>query len=138
MRLKRGQTIEARHGGRLPEWRYRSIYRAPEGGGEAGEDDFEREAHARLAAAGLPWCFGEMNHPHWRRVSITHLDERSASYYAGDDADAREAALSRLILCSRCPLIDRCHKVTTAKKAADPETTTTERRTNLLRAISRM
>ena len=101
-------------------------------------DDYRARGEARLAAAGLPWCFGEMSYPHWRRVPISCDDSRSASYYAGDDVDAREAALTREILCSRCPVFDRCNKLTIAKKSPNPDLEAAEKKANLLAALGRM
>lgn len=129
--------MEFKHGGRLPEWRYRAMY------GQAADllpeekDAFEARAEARLAAERLPWCFGEMNYPHWRAIPITAGDPRMVSYYAGDDAEARDAALSRLLLCARCPVFDRCHKVTMAKKSASPSSTAAARKGDMLAALSR-
>lgn len=130
--------MEVKYGGRLPEWRYRTMSAAANGNGAAGSDDFEEEAHSRLAAAGLPWCFGEMNYPHWRLIPDSEGSSAVASYYAGDDLRARECALGRLILCARCPVFDRCHKVTTAKKSAGPQATSVRRKHDLLAALGRM
>ncbi len=121
----------------LPDWRYRSICRGP-AVGKAGPDSFEAEALKRLAAAHLPWCFGEMCWPHWRAVPASAGDDRSILFHAGEDVDARDDALSRLILCSRCPVFDRCHKLALAKKAGDPADTVIRRRIEMLAALSRM
>ncbi|MHC4714031.1 MAG: hypothetical protein ACYTAN_12300 [Planctomycetota bacterium] len=123
--------------GELPEWRYRAIAR-PSRRARGAADDFETEAHGCLAAAGLPWCFGEMNWPHWRRVPVFAGDTRSASYYVDGGRGARRAAVERLILCARCPVFSRCHAVTSAKKSANPALTIAEEKANLLAALGRM
>jgi len=130
--------MEIKYGGRLPDWRYRAMSGGAGTQGEVEEDAFETEAHGRLAAQGLPWCFGEMDYPHWRRVPLSAGDSRSVSYYAGDNAAEREAALTRLILCARCPVFDRCHKVTLAKKSTNPDMTAAKRRADMLAALGRM
>jgi hypothetical protein len=131
------RRVESRMKANLPDWRYRAICRGPAGGGR-GPDAFETEALARLAAAKLPWCFGEMCWPHWRAVPVSAGDDRSILFHAGEDIDAREESLSRIILCSRCPVFDRCHKLSLAKKAGDPADTAARRRMEMLAALSRM
>ncbi len=123
--------------GELPEWRYLAIAR-PSRREKAAGDDFEAEAQGRLAAAGLPWCFGEMNYPHWRRIPVFSGDTRSASYYIDGGRGARLAALERVILCARCPVFSRCQAVTMAKKSADPSLTVAQEKANLLAALGRM
>jgi len=129
--------MEIKYEGRLPEWRYRAMYLAG-AGAEAEEDPLRSAAEGRLAEAGLPWCFGEMDYPHWRRVPFAAGDSRTVSYYIGDDLSAREAALKRLILCARCPVFDRCHKVTMAKKSTNPNLAESKRKADLLAALARM
>jgi hypothetical protein len=129
--------MEVRYKGELPEWRYRATFGLAAQGARAGGDAFEAEAHTRLAAEGLPWCFGEQDYPHWRSVPITADDERTVSYYAGDNHERREIALGRLILCSRCPAFERCHKLTMAKKSANPAVVAARRKADMLAALSR-
>jgi hypothetical protein len=112
--------METQERGRLPEWRYRAISRPAAPRRRESEDAFEAEAEGRLAAEGLPWCFGEMDYPHWRRVPVFTGDSRSASYYIDGGRSARRAALDRLMLCARCGVFSRCHAVTMAKKSVDP------------------
>jgi hypothetical protein len=130
--------MEIKYGGRLPEWRYRAMSGYASADGTDSQDEFQAEGEARLAAAGLPWCFGEMSYPHWRRVPISDGDPRSASYYAGDTLHARETALTRVILCSRCPVFDRCHKLAVAKKSANPNLSAAKRKADMLAALGRM
>jgi hypothetical protein len=130
--------METNDSGILPEWRYRAIARPRGDSGGDGDDSFGREARGRLAEAGLPWCFGEMDYPHWRRLPIFTGDSRSASYYIDGGRPARSAALDRLILCSRCPFFDRCHALTMAKKSTNPELTVAQEKANLLAALGRM
>jgi hypothetical protein len=129
--------MEIKYEGRLPEWRYRAMSGAGRGLPRES-DDFDRQAEGRLAEAGVPWCFGEMDYPHWRPVPLSEGDSRSVSYFAGDDVNAREAALTRLILCARCPVFERCHKVTMAKKSVNPNIAAAKRRADLLSALGRM
>jgi hypothetical protein len=133
-----GREMERKDSRILPEWRYRAIARPAQRRGGEGEDTFRVEAEGRLAEAGLPWCFGEMNYPHWRRVPVFTGDARSASYYVDGGRAARNAALERLILCSRCPHFGRCHSLTMAKKSVDPSLTVAEEKANLLAALSHM
>ncbi len=130
--------MEIKYGGRLPQWRYRAM-----GGGEPSRstqdsDAFQAEAQGRLAAEGLPWCFGEMDYPHWRHIPLCTGDTRSVSYYVGEDVDAREEALTRIILCARCPVFDRCHKITLAKKSVNPDLAVARKRADMLAALGRM
>jgi len=129
--------MEVRYGGRLPEWRYRAMFRK-EAARETGADGLEAEAERRLAEARLPWCFGEMDYPHWRRIPVSHDSDASVCYYAGDDPAAREAALNRLVLCGRCPVYERCHKVTMAKKAVSLAPAGARKKQDLLAALGRM
>jgi len=128
--------MEARYGDGLPDWRYRGFARPAAKRGSDLDDEFQAEAEGRLAAEGLPWCFGEMNYPHWRRVPLFGGDTRSISYYVDGDRSSRRVALERLILCSRCPVFDRCHSLTMAKKSVNPSIATAEERENLLSALS--
>lgn len=130
--------MERRYDGRLPEWRYRAIARPAAASGRRASDEFQAEAERELAAHGLPCCFGEMDYPHWRRLPLFAGDSRSVCYFIGDDPSARRHALSRLILCARCPVFGRCRSVTMAKKSADPTLTTAEERSHLLEALGRM
>ena len=130
--------MESRLKGKMPDWRYRAICRGPARSGHAGPDAFEADALQRLAAARLPWCFGEMCWPHWRPIPVSAHDDRSILFHAGEDVDARADSLSRIILCSRCPVFDRCHKLSLSKKAGDPDDTAARRRVEMLAALSRM
>ena len=130
--------METGNTGRLPEWRYRAIARPAARGQREVEDGFGREAEGRLAAEGLPWCFGEMDYPHWRRVPVFAGDPRSVSYYVDGGRAARTAALDRLILCARCGVFTRCHAVTMAKKSTDPSLAVAEEKENLLADLGRM
>ena len=130
--------MEIKYGGQLPDWRYRAMSGYTSGGARDTYDDYEPRGESRLAAAGLPWCFGEMGYPHWRRIPISQADSRSASYYAGDEVDAREAALTREILCARCPVFDRCNKMALAKKSPNPDISAAEKKADMLAALGRM
>ncbi len=129
--------MEKNHSGRLSQWRYRAIARPAASSGPAGEDGFRAEAEKRLAAEGLPWCFGEMDYPHWRRVPVFAGDRRSVSYFVGDERVARERALERLILCARCPFFDRCHSLTMARKSVNPSLVSPQGKSDLLAALGR-
>jgi len=124
--------------GVLPEWRYRAIARPAAARRSDGEDAFAVEAEGRLAAEGLPWCFGEMSYPHWRRVPIFAGDTRSVSYYVDGARTARRNSLERLILCARCPVFARCRDLTMAKKSTNPALETAEEKENLLAALAHM
>ena len=126
----------AKSSGELPEWRYRAIARPAATRKHDGEDGFQVEAEGRLASVGLPWCFGEMNYPHWRRVPLCAGDSRSVSCYIDGSRSARRTALERLILCARCPVFSRCRDITMAKKSADPSLKAAEERENLLAALA--
>ena len=130
--------MDVRSGGVLPEWRYRAIARPAASQKHDGEDGFQTEAEGRLAAAGLPWCFGEMNYPHWRRVPLFAGDARSVSYYIDGGRSVRRIALERLILCARCPVFSRCSGVTTAKKSVNPSLDAAEEKESLLAALAHM
>ena len=129
--------MEIKYGGRLPDWRYRAMSMPAPPQGQS-QDAFQEKAHGRLAAQGLPWCFGEMDYPHWRRIPLFAGDARTISYYIDDGADARESALERLILCARCQDFDRCHKLTMAKKSVSPNLSPKEEPSNLLASLARM
>jgi len=128
----------AESGGVLPEWRYRAIARPAAPRRHDGEDGFRAEAEGRLAAEGLPWCFGEMNYPHWRRVPLFAGDSRSVSYHVDGGRPARRAALERLILCAHCPVFSRCRDLTMAKKSVNPALTAAEEAESLLAALAHM
>jgi hypothetical protein len=110
--------MDIKYGGLLPDWRYRAMSGYTSGNGRHADDDYEARGEARLAAAGLPWCFGEMSYPHWRRVPISSDDTRSAAYYAGD--------------------FDRCHKISMAKRSANPNLASAKKKADLLAALGRM
>jgi hypothetical protein len=129
--------MEVKYDGRLPEWRYRAIS-GPAQESKQESDAFQLEAHGRLAAQGLPWCFGEMDYPHWRRVPLSAADGRTVSYYVGDDPQWRQTALKRLILCAKCPVFNRCHGVTVAKKSVNPSLAEAKRKAGLLSALAHM
>ena len=129
--------MEVKYQGQLPEWRYRAMS-ASSGAPEESTGAFETKAHGRLASEGLPWCLAEMDYPHWRRVPLYAGDARSISYFIDDGESSRETALERLILCARCPVFDRCCKLTIAKKSVSPNLTPKEASTTLLAALARM
>ncbi len=124
--------------GVLPEWRYRAIARPAARRRNDDEDPFQTEAEGRLAAEGLPWCFAEMNYPHWRRVPLSCGDTASASYYVDGAGSERRRALERLVLCARCPVFARCRDLTMAKKSTDPSLGAAAKRKDLLAALAHM
>jgi len=127
--------MDARSGGRFRQWRYRSIAR-PRPAGEDISEEFATRAQGALAGAGLPCCFGEMDFPHWR--SVSPRDTRGVGGCAGNGPGARERALTRLILCSKCPVFDRCYKLTVARNSRAGEAAPSRKRKNLLAALARM
>lgn len=129
--------METKYGGALPQWRYRAIA-GPARRRNSDDDGFRFEAREKLAAAGLPSCFGEMSYPHWRAVAFSQGSQRSVCYHVDSDVSSRRVALDRLILCSRCPVFGRCQAITMAKKSVNPVLAARKERANLLSALGRM